>query len=612
VKRCVQCQNELPDTAVHCVYCGGRQVAVPAPVAGPGARTVMGYPGMAGDLARQAGMPPPAVGRGGRAGSPQPVNAFDATHLGEDRDEGFGAHDAMRDGRDGRDGMNGGMRDGRDARGRDPMGGGMAPDGFGPPPGRAPSPGPRSASPSPHAPPHAHGRGASPAMGAPEAPRFLPPEAFDPLPQQQGFAPPAHQPYGPGGPHGQAPHAPAPGAPQPYGPPPDAFGRVPQGYGPPDAGYGYQQQGARPGSQPQPPPGYPPPHQGYGPPPGDPGYPPPHQGYGPPHGQGYAPAPGGHLYGPPPDGSGFNPVNGPGGYPHQPGYGPPPLGGYHHRPETELVAPLRAPFPGPAPRAPVAHGEPWGESLKTLMLVFGVLLIACFVAPWAVQPGETIFSWSLFAAEVPVSYKMVPILFLATGILSVLLGALPLSMMTRGFAAAGIGLAPIVFQSVAPSFQWRELLGLVGAATLVAGLLVRSHYTGELIGRLLATVGAVCVFLQVLIPVGGQVPLVALFQGIGQGQVAAMLPLVPVIVAILALLVWLPPPSHAGAHILAWILIVWPLVNALIVWLTGDNPGEALKAQLAEILYTPMAQVAWTALTGFGVATVIGRQLEHG
>jgi len=566
VKHCVQCQNDLPDSAVHCVYCGAKQ-PVAAAVAAAGARTVMGYPGMAGDMARQGGAPP-AAGPAGK-GRPGNVSGFEATQpLSNDR-----------------------FREGPPP-GRDPgMNYGGAPAGFG-----GPAPAARGHAPQP-------GYGPPPGPMGPQQPG---PQRHAPHEPQHGFGPP-DQGFGPGPRPGSQPQQP----PQAWGPPPHQQGN--RGYGPPDQGFGPGPQGfgpppdprfdpgpqaPRPGSQPQNPAWGPPPqHQGYGPP---------DQGYGPQHG-----------FGPPPSGSGFSPVHGPGPIgPQHHAYGAPPPMGFNHRPETELVAPLRPPYlASESARRMSSPAEPWNESLKTLMLVFGVLLVACFVAPWAVQPGETTFAWTWLSGELPISIKMVPILFLATGLLSVLLGALPLAALMRGFFAAGIGLAPIIYQTLVPAFNWRELIGLVGGVVLISGLLVRSQYTDALIGRTLATVGAVLVLLPLLIPIGEAVPLVELFKLVGAGSaqaaVAGIVGLVPVVLAVLAFLVWLPPPGRAGAHILAWTLIMWPLVAAIVTWLLGENLGDALKANLSGILYAPLAAMAWTALTGYGTATVIGKQLEH-
>jgi hypothetical protein len=292
-------------------------------------------------------------------------------------------------------------------------------------------------------------------------------------------------------------------------------------------------------------------------------------------------------------------VGGPGGYSP---YGRPEQGHGARPPYLASETNRRA-------SAPV---EPWAEALKTLMLVFGVLLIACFVAPWRVMSGQTVFSWTLLGSDMPVALKIIPILLAATGVMAVVLGALPMSVLPRGFAAAGIGLAPIVYGAVTPSFEWQGLLSLVGAVTLVSGLLVRSQYTGALAGRIMATIGAICVLLPLLIPDGGQVPLVGAMKALGSNQtVPALALLVPALLALVAMIVWLPPPTHAGAHIAAWLFIVWPLVTSILLWLNGGHLSDTLRGGLDTVLYLPIAAMAWAALAGYGVASVVGKQLEH-
>lgn len=308
---------------------------------------------------------------------------------------------------------------------------------------------------------------------------------------------------------------------------------------------------------------------------------------------GPAPGMGGPYGGPPP------------GYGPGPGYGPQPGMGYDNRQGTEPVRHVR-PYGGGV------SSEPWVETLRTIMLVFGVLLVACFVAPWKVNPGQTIFSWTILGSEAPASMKILPILLAATGILSVFLGALPLATLPRGFAAALIGFGPMLYGAVAPPFQWQELLGVVGAVTLVSGLLVRSHYTEAGIGRIMATIGAVCVLVPLLVPEGGgDPPIVGAFKMLGSNMtVPALNLLVPAVLALVSLIVWLPGPGRAGTNILAWIWIVLPLVLSLLNWLSGGEIGAVLKSNLDGVLYVPMAAMAWGALVGYGVATVVGKQLE--
>ncbi len=507
MKQCVQCRNDLPDTAVHCVYCGSKQPPVGSAGAPSGspplAKTVMGYPGMASDMARQAGN-----ARGKPAsGAPPAVSAFDQTQPV--------SNDPFRPG---------------------PPGDGGPPPGFGgPPPGF-------------NGPPPGGFGGPPPGFNGP------PPGGFGGPPPGYGGPPPG----GPGGPYG--------------GPPPGYGGPPPGGPGGPYGG---------------PPPGY------GGPPPGGPGGP----------------------YGGPPPGYGGPPPGGPYGGPQQ-GYGGPPPG-YGH-PPTEPVRPIpggRPPYlaseSGRRASNPI---EPWAETLKTLMLVFGVLLVACFVAPWRVEPGHTIFSWTILGTSgLPASMKVLPILFAVTGVLAVVLGALPLATPVRAFSAAGIGLAPSIYSVVDPPFVWQELVMLIGMITLVSGLLIRSQYTGAMLGRLLATIGAICVLLVLLIPVGGgDPPLIGAFKALGTNRtIPALILIVPGVLALVSLLVWLPGPGSAGTHILAWIWIVWPLVASIMTLVSGENIGAQLKSSLDRFLYVPMAAMSWAALVGYGIASAAGKQLEH-
>lgn len=60
MKKCSACAKDLPDTAMHCVFCGAKQA--PMAPANPQAKTVMGY--SAADLLKQAGIGPGGVAAG--------------------------------------------------------------------------------------------------------------------------------------------------------------------------------------------------------------------------------------------------------------------------------------------------------------------------------------------------------------------------------------------------------------------------------------------------------------------------------------------------------------------------------------------------------------------
>ena len=71
-------------------------------------------------------------------------------------------------------------------------------------------------------------------------------------------------------------------------------------------------------------------------------------------------------------------------------------------------------------------------------------------------------------------------------------GLIPLAATARGWAAAVLGVVPILYVSlvVPKDFAWQEPVGAVGTILVGAGLLLRSAYRDASLGRLLATIGA--------------------------------------------------------------------------------------------------------------------------
>ena len=89
VKKCTSCAKDLPDAAMHCVFCGAKQpAAAPPPAGAANAKTVMGW--QAGDVMKDmqakglqpapgVAMPPPAAPPGNLGvaqtlASPGPAN----------------------------------------------------------------------------------------------------------------------------------------------------------------------------------------------------------------------------------------------------------------------------------------------------------------------------------------------------------------------------------------------------------------------------------------------------------------------------------------------------------------------------------------------------------
>jgi len=290
------------------------------------------------------------------------------------------------------------------------------------------------------------------------------------------------------------------------------------------------------------------------------------------------------------------------------------------RPGTEQVRPLQAP-PYLASQTAArmdAPIEPWAGSLKLLMIIFGLVLVACFAAPHAVSP-KMIFSWTGFGDQ-PTKIKVANFLVVGVGFLGIVLGLLPLAVMARGLGAALLGLAPTVYGFVikgkAP--EWYEVVTLVGTLTLVSGLLIRSQYRSSMAGRIMTTIGAIAVLVVFLVPMkayGDKMLLVAAFKAIGDApgkhKLEAIVALLPFFLALVSLLVWLPAPSSAASLVFAWCWIVLPIVVSLTTMLVAGHIGDQLKGNLKGLFWAPAEAMALTTFVGYGIATMVGKNLEH-
>ena len=538
VKKCTNCAKDLPDAALHCVFCGSKQPAVPAPAAGAQAKTVMGWQAsdLLKDMHSKGAQPAPGVNAPPPAAGPPPA----------------------------------------------------APPPAAPPPSMGPPP----AAPSPvlsQSPVHSPA-----AVAATLVPQTAPPSAAAAQQNPASAATMFVQ-----GPPMQAPQQPPPQQPPPPAHTPAASAATMFVQGPPIPQQQPQhapQHATLPQQQPyqQQPPPYqqqqPPPYQQQQPygqqPQGGYGGPPPQQPYGqPPHQQ--------------------QPQGGYGG----------PMGGYNPVPvpQPQYLASQTAARVG----APV---EPFKDSIKIVLIAFGALLLAVFAAPMSLDPLG--FRWDLLSSDkLDALAKFDHVYFAAAGLLALVFGAVPLATVPRGALAAVLGLVPLVLDVVnhvrGPKVEWQVLVMTIGPVTLVAGLLLRSVYRAHMLPRILVTIGAVCVLLPLLIPQGGgDPPIVGAFKLIGDApgkkKVIAILAILPAILALLSLLVWLPPPTTAGADILAWVWIVLGVIVAYTALIVGGNLGTVIEKGLNPRLLEPWAGAAFAAFTGYGLATIFGKGLEHG
>lgn len=309
-----------------------------------------------------------------------------------------------------------------------------------------------------------------------------------------------------------------------------------------------------------------------------------------------------------------NPYNAPGGYNPQPVAQTPPYMAPSHN-ANQAARPI----------------DPWKDTLRTMMFIWGGVLIACFAVPISLSP---LGGWWNVVADAPGTAKLIPLLLAAVGVLSIVVGAVPMATPARGAIAGVLGLAgllvPIFLAEHMP--EWKSFLSIGGTILLVPALLARNEYTESPLPRILVTVGAVAALSPFLIPEHGRIPLVDLFKMLidapGTFKVLMALFVVYVLILVLSLLAWLPAPATAGAKVLAWVLLLWPLIltGAGIALSGGDgidfehqlNPtvlgwayglGAGGKGG-GMALGGMMLGSAYLALSSYGLASVIGKKLE--
>jgi hypothetical protein len=538
VKKCSSCTKDLPDAALHCVFCGAKQAA--APIQQQNAKTVMGY--SATDMIEQLKAQGLAV-----PGQPPAGQATVVT----------------------------------------PPGAPYQPPGASYPGSAAPQAAPYQA---PQAAPYQPPGASYPGPAAPQAAPYQAPQA---APYQAPAAAAASYP-------------PAQATPQPY---------------------------ADQGSQPYQVPG----QQAYGQPYGAPAAQVHDAPSAPNHNVPVAPAMAQTMFveqaAPPRPGLGGMPATqiepsamsqpGQPAYqpPGQPAYQPPGQPAYQPpgQPAYQPV-PVAQPIPAAAPpylASQTAHRagrpvEPWKDSLRLMMFIFGVLLLGAFATPLTTDPMS--FQWDAILHGEGTA-KLWPLILAATGLLSVVFAATPLQPAGRGVMAAILGLTGVVVPVVlASDTAWQHLVPMVGMILLIPGLLIRAEYRDAILPRLMVTIGALATLAPLLIPAAGTVPLVAAFQGVinaeGTAKVPVALELGQLVIVVLALLAWLPAPSSGGAKVFAWLLLLWGVVTHGATIALAGGLGDKIPAAPNATLMAWAPGMAFAVLIGYGLATVFGKQLE--
>jgi hypothetical protein len=266
--------------------------------------------------------------------------------------------------------------------------------------------------------------------------------------------------------------------------------------------------------------------------------------------------------------------------------------------------------------------EPWKDSLRLMMFLWGVALLAVFATPLGTSPLA--FNWTLIL-DGEGTARLPPLMFAAVGLLSVIVSGIPMQPAARGLIAAVLGLAgiavPIALVGVPP---WQMLISMIGTLVLVPSLLVRSEYRSATVPRILVTLGAIGILLPFLLPQGGAIPLVSLFKALidlpGSAKVGPALALGQITIVVMSLLAWLPAPVTGAATLWAWLLILWALITHVTLLILAGHlvdtvTGTPNAAIVSWIAGGPSASgialgSAYLVLVGYGLASVVGKQLE--
>jgi hypothetical protein len=264
--------------------------------------------------------------------------------------------------------------------------------------------------------------------------------------------------------------------------------------------------------------------------------------------------------------------------------------------------------------------EPWRGTLRLMMFVWGVALLAAFATPLRMTP-DLAFNWNLIL-DGEGTARLPPLMLAAVGLLSVLVASIPMPSAARGVIATLLGLAgiavPIVLAGMPP---WQALVSMIGMLLLVPGLLIRNEYRDAITARLLVTLGAIGILLPYLLPQGGAIPLVSIFKQLielpGTGKVTPGLELGLITIVVMSLLAWLPSPVTGGATVWAWLLVLWALIlHAADLLVAGNIPDAVTAAPNATAVAwiaggsTLAMGSAYLVLVGYGLASVVGKQLE--
>ena len=290
-----------------------------------------------------------------------------------------------------------------------------------------------------------------------------------------------------------------------------------------------------------------------------------------------------------------------------------------HAPMMAIPAAQPPPYFGSQTSRTIRPHDPWRDSLRAMMFLWGVALLAAFATPVAMSPN-LVFNWKVIL-DGEGTARLPPLMLAAVGFLNVVVAFIPMPSAARGVIAAVLGLGgiavPIALVGIPP---WQAVVPMVGVLVLVPGLLIRDEYRDSILPRLLVTLGVLGTLAPLLVPQSGAIPLVAVFKGLielpGSQKVGPALQVGLITVVVMSLLAWLPAPVTGAAKLWAWLLILWPLISHVTMLLLRGHVGDAVTTRPYETIVPWIAGgsgvlgAAYVVIVGYGLAAVLGRQLE--
>ncbi len=174
-------------------------------------------------------------------------------------------------------------------------------------------------------------------------------------------------------------------------------------------------------------------------------------------------------------------------------------------------------FPLPEiPLVPKLHSFFEPEQSKTFMLVFGIALLVQWFLPWT----GPVMSWNLFGVTLwPLLAGLgFTVLSFVPGLADQLKPNL-LFLITAGVGAIGVFWS---FAAAGGPVFWGYGMGLIGLATLISGLFLWARNGYQQLYWTLVLSGLIGLVLGLLIPLGGGLPLVAIFTQIGGGALGVI------------------------------------------------------------------------------------------